>query len=228
MTLPLEDLKLVKDEVKDLVNGFVRTEVAQDTIIPSLVVSICILFYNLREYWNICGDGMVIEGDSQQILTSMSKQESPGYQNCYSHIPINDEYDCIYSWTLNRIKSNYFSIYVGIHAVDDAIRGDKKYVNSFSMDHANSSCYCINSTGLVFSHNGQYKKKLTPWSVGHRIKITVDTKQKSIEFCNSNGSVDVTIENIDFDDKVYYLFVSAYIHKREFRLELVDLCQKFV
>ena len=74
MSLNFEWLKQVDLKTKDLVNGFIKTLVnEEDTIVPSLMVSICILFYNLGEFFSVCGDGMIIDESATKLTTTQAE-----------------------------------------------------------------------------------------------------------------------------------------------------------
>ena len=65
----------------------------------------------MREYLSICGDRMKIDDESK---LSTITAEGWAKNTCYGNIPINDKYDCIYSWTLRRIGENGYRVEIGI------------------------------------------------------------------------------------------------------------------
>ena len=97
--VPFENLKLVDQPTKDLVTGFIKiteTKLENDCIIPSLVITTCILFYHLAEFFSICGKDMKLAKDSTLVqissIDSQNKYEV-ARNTAYGNVIISNKYD---------------------------------------------------------------------------------------------------------------------------------------
>ena len=205
MALDFEQLKQVEAKTKYLVDGFVKTLVNdEDTIIPSLVVSICILFYDLQEFFTVCGDGMIIDETGMTLTT----KGGGGDSSCYGNIIISNEYECIYSWELERTLTNGCTAWIGIGT-------DKSIVNQHFV--SGSCFYAIHSIGYTRSHSGQsiIDYYFDKWGEGETIKVIINAREKSIsmDLVYNEGAKRRVFKNIEFDANTkYYFAISNYCY----------------
>ena len=88
-----EKLKDIPQKSKDLVCGFIRRtekEFAKNMIIPPLIITICILFYDLGECFTIWGDNITVEDDFKTIKIRANGRAYAYVRNtAYGNICIN-------------------------------------------------------------------------------------------------------------------------------------------
>ena len=197
MTLNFEELKVVDSKTKDLVNGFVRKLVNDEsTIIPSLVVSICILFYNLKEFFTVCGEGMIIDETATKVTT---KEATYGENSCYGNMIVSNEYECVYSWELKRVVTNRCHAVIGIVC-------DQSRLNRIFTDDS-LYFYSFASSGYTLSHEGWSDDKICgTWRAEDIIKISINTKERNFKIKFNDEKEKMAFEDIKFDKETNYSF----------------------
>ena len=211
MSLNFESLKQVDSNTKDLVNGYIKgLGNDESTIIPSLVVSICILFYNLQEFFAICGDVMTIDSTLTR-LTTRKVEEKPFRRrcSCYGNVIITNKYECIYSWELKIVSSNDNDKRFGITS-------DTSILNQRFTD-TEKYFYAIASLGYRKSHQQPYHNKCTShgiWRTGDIIKININTKERSFKLMLNDCKEDTIFENMEFDEETKYRFAISNSSKK--------------
>ena len=221
MSLSLENLKYVDQNTKDLVIRFIKEMQAQKDglpIIPSLVISICILFYHLKEYFTICGDYMKIDVDGRKVSSQHIDSSTWKSNTVYGNVAMNNKTHCIYTWTINTIKQNKYVITIGLDS------SNKKFINDemthrMSTQVENSKYYCISSNGMKYSHydtqgsRAGIKYGKMWYSFEPVIKMKLNTKECTSEFYVDDESQGIAFEDIKFDDETdYYFAMSTYVN----------------
>lgn len=241
LPLSLANLKSIDPQIKDLVSGFIKqiNTDNSDTIIPSLVISICVLFYNIQEFFSVCGDGMMIEEDGSKV--SMPMRRSFRGNSAYGNVDINDKYDCIYSWTLKIVKKPGFMVNIGIDASNKAwINSNIAYrMDMFPQfeenDPRTKNYYVFASNGCVYSHEdkqGGFGKiaitGLRSFEKGDICKMEINTKERTFAI-SVNEKTAIAFDHIEFDEnKSYNLAVSLYANSRaEGCIQIIDFHQRF-
>ena len=224
MTLNFEDLKIIDERTKDLVKGYIRKSVNEDSIIPSLVASICILFYHLREFFSICGDNMVISDCFTKLTTKVDELVGPA--SCYGIVPINPKMTCIYSWEFKRICTNSRRALIGIAS-------DKSILNE---TFQGESCYFygVTSDGCRIAHDYEEdwssRQLFTLWKPGNILTMIINTKKRNFAI-SFNGEPDkIVYEDIKFEEGIdYFMAVSNYGDPDDINcIQLVSFTQKFL
>ena len=218
-TVSFDRLKLVDQRTKDLVEGFIK-KASHDIDIPSSIVSVCILFYYLGEFFSTCGDAMKID-DNKTILKACPLARNTGYGN----IRINNEYNCIYSWTLKLVALDIYNTWIGIDA------SNKEYSHrNFSL--AAKHYYAIDVRGSKKSRiSGQsstrvnYGKRMKE---GDIVKMDINTKDRTMSFWINDEYQGIAFEDVAFDGVEYYLAISLFKQNCEHWVKLLDFRQVVV
>lgn len=218
MALHFEDLKQVDERTKDLVNGFLKSmNNDENSIIPSLIASICILFYNLQEFFTICGDDMIIDDTLTKVTTKAAVSDDVK-GSCYGNIKINNKFDCIYTWKLNRIASNGGYTAVGICSNKTMLN---RTYGGFGHD---SYFYKIASTGIADYHQKSNRTEFdVRWYAGDKITVHINTRKRSFEVSANNDEMIVIFDNIKFEPDVEYYFGIANHGWNQEKLNIIEL-----
>ena len=210
MALKYKDLRLIDQRTKDLVARYINSlKKDKNTIIPSDVVAICTFFYNFGEYFTVCGDDMKIDQQGMRISTN---PKTIGQRNtCYTNVAITNKYNCIYSWTFKRVRTNANRIKIGIDtsnksAIDTSFQ--------FDDEKDDKTCYYwVGSDAIFMSHENMYGRidsRIGGWNVEKLIKIEINTKNKTFELFIDGESRGILFRNMQFDgDKEYHLGIAT-------------------
>ena len=223
-SIPFEKLRSVDQKTKDLVEGFIRS-VLQNENIPSLILTICISFYYLGEFFSICGKGMVIDDDMTMLKVCSLKRGTFVRNTGYGNIKIENAYHCIYSWAIKLVAMDIYNTYIGIDA------SDKAHVNrNFAI--VRNEYYVIDAKGTkkyrtVQNNKHQrlsYGKKLNE---GDIVKMEINTENKTMQFWINDEDQGIAFENITFDDFEYHLAISLCTDKQNYAhcVKLLDFKQ---
>ena len=213
--VPFERLKFVDQATKDLVEGFIRNTsrtFSDDKVIPSLVVTICILFYHLVEFFSVCGKSMIID-DNMTILKVSVPNGKLERMTGYGNIEITNRYNCIYSWTLKLVKLDIFDTFIGIDA------SNKEHIDrNFTGNTTTNGHYAINARGSKFTMKTErevfsYGKKM---NTGDIVKMEINTKNRTMQFWINGESQGIAFDNIVFDGlniilRYHYAQISNFI-----------------
>lgn len=228
--LLFEKIKLVDQKTKDLVAGFIRNseqEFNENAIIPSSITTICTLFYYLGEFFADCGKNMVIENEMKILKIAAPRHWKVVRNTGYGNVNINNEYNCIYSWTLKLVALDSFNTYIGIDS------SDKEYIDDNFSSGQNNTYYLITSRGVKSyqvskvdeTHgSGSYGREM---EAGDVIKMEINTKDTTMEVWINNQSQGIAFKDIAFDEVEYHFAISLCTNEANFAtcVELVDFKQ---
>ena len=224
-----DKLKLVDQQTKDLVAGYIRIieqQLDNDAIIPSLVITTCILFYHLSEFFSIYGEDMSVDEDCT-LLQIACPGNKISRSTAYGNIKINNKYNCIYSWTIQLIKMDIFETFIGIDS------SDKKYIEGgfiWSVRYDEKDIfYAIGDQFSVISNDIDQDWD-DPIEEGDIVKMNVNTMDKTMAICVNNDSRGVVFKNIEFNDTEYYLAVTLATTKPDYghTVKLLNFEQIFI
>ena len=185
--MSLSKVKLMDNDIKYLVSGFVRKKEKENNIvIPMMISYIIMIYYWIEEKFTVYGDGIQI--DSTKRKATMHK--ICGYNTVYGNhvIDINDSTINVYKWTfkiINTLEGEYLPICIGIDASND------KYPNDdFSaISNRDAVYYSIASTGHAYNHSNWIMSSLVKqekmWLKGDIIKIILYVNEGTLH-CQVN------------------------------------------
>ena len=205
MAVQFDKLKRVDQETKDVVTGFIKmiqTELDDDCIIPSLVVTKCILFYHLNEFFTVYGDHMCTSDDTRTRLFIWDPHISR--ETGYGNVIIKNKYKCIYVWNIKITNLGIYDAFIGIDA------SNKENINAGFYREKGHAYYAFSPSGLKTSHVEhrvfkEYGKKM---KVGDIVRMEVNTNDKTMKVYLNGEDLGIAHENILFDEREYYLAVS--------------------
>ena len=213
MALQLEAFKFVDQKTKDLVSGYIKqfeneykNQTDKELLVPSLVVTTCILFYYLGEFFKHCGQAMSID-DTLTVLTIEYKGTDDIYDlqrnSAFGNVIIDDKYPCLYSWKIQILKCDFFDIFIGICDFNE------NYLK-VGYIYESDTCHALSSDGEKFSGvSHEIVRTQESWSINQIITMNVNTVNKTIEFyIDTAPKPNVTFENINFKETEYQLAVS--------------------
>eukprot|EP01084_Bolivina_argentea_P227012 383403_1 len=88
--------------------------------IPDVIVNLCLLYYYVNEFWDICGQNIVRSDDKRKLIKTKNgwSNTSCGFHTISSPIyntSIYDGDDCnFYKWDIQIIKSKQYPSYISI------------------------------------------------------------------------------------------------------------------
>ena len=233
LSVDFASLKKVDRKTKYLVTGFIRNvekQLDQDMIIPALVLTTCILFYHLKEFFVVCGDEMII--DEKMTTVSILIPQKTIYSKfkrntVYGNIGITNKYNCIYSWTLKILQSDIYDILIGIDA------SNRKYVAvGFAFGKKDEYHYALSHKGRKYVYNGEFSKRYGKFGrcqVGDIIKMILNSKKKSLSYEVNDTGQGIAFDGIKFDDDTEYNFaVSMCSGGLRNAVQLIDFEQVFL
>ena len=220
-----------------MVNGYIKqTEkelLDNDMIIPSLVITTCILFYHLGEFFTIWGDDVTVEDDltTVKIKAISNTLRIEGYvrNTAYGNIIISKHYPCIYSWTIQILQLDVFDTFLGIESSNKTntntnytrIGGNKFY----AITHKLRKISHIIQTSLFIGGN------LTMMNVGDTVRIEINTMDKTMGIYINDIYKGIVFDNLDFNNESeYYLAVSLCTDETVFAhsVKLLDFSQIYI
>ena len=237
MTLPLQEMKLVDQKTKDIVIGFIKiieNELSYGTIIPSLVITTCILFYHFPEFFTVYGDDITVN-DTSTIITLTTSRFI--HQASFGNVKITGN-NCIYSWTIQCLEQNGYASFIGIDA------SNKSLINNFVPERRPEliNYYAMDSRGNIHTHShqqsqGHFRRRYeirycSGFDIDDTIKMNVDTINKTIEYYVNDEYQGVAFKNIEIENPEieYYLVVhmgsSHYADDSSF--EIVDFTRIYL
>ena len=240
-TVQFERLKSVDQKTTDLVMGFIRNaekDLNADVIIPSLIMTTCILFYHLQELFSICGEYMNIDDESTLLQIScpdeLRWQGQLARNTAYGNIKINNKYNCIYSWSIKLVKLDAFDTWIGIDS------SNKKHIDSnFTSYDSNKFC-AISHDGHRTLNGCDYEEPENEsvssygygngMDVGDVVKMELNTMNKTMEFWVNGKSRGIAFRNILFDEIEYYFAVSLATNEPDYAhsVKLINFRQIFI
>ena len=233
MALNFQDLKFIDQHEKDLVAGYFKTlKQETDIIIPSIIVSITILFYHAKEFFTVCGSHMKIDKNSLRVTTFLSSRLKK--DTCYGNIPINDQYDCIYSWTFQIIEKNRNRVEIGIDTSNKQ-RINKRFTSTVNVEDNDTLYYAYGSNAVLRSHRHKSGDNTyidgTKFEKGDILKMVLNTKNKTLQFFINDELQGARFDDVEFkEDKDYYLAISMCTHQQSNEspgcVELISFEQK--
>ena len=105
----MERLKKVDKQSKYLVHGYIHKIESTHKLsmnIPSSIIRICILFFFQTEYFEKCGDDLMITGDKSDTLKRISTDD--GYHNYVAyglHWMDSTKYETV-KWTVKVVQGS--------------------------------------------------------------------------------------------------------------------------
>ena len=206
MAIQFDKLKQVDQETRDLVTGFIKmfeTELDEHCIIPSLVVTTCILFYHLGEMFTVYGEHMDVELDEActglRIFDIHITRET-----AYGNIRINNKYKCIYAWDIELTYTAKYDTFIGIDS------SNKEFVDSGFFREIENTYYAFSPSALKTSSVEHqvikpFGKKMKQ---GDIVRMEINTNDRTMKVYVNGEDLGIAHDNIVFDEKVYYLAVS--------------------
>lgn len=235
MALQFESLKHINQKTKDLVSGYIKNmeKELNGSIIPSLIITTCILFFHAKEFFSKIGKFMMTDDESLTTLRVSSNVDNPDSQkiarnSAYGSVVIHDKHHCIYVWTIKILKVDVFDTFIGMDS------SNKKYINAnFTLQSGYDKLYkyyAIDHCGLKYGHIEGEEEYGIRFGVNSVVRMEVNTKDKTIEYWINGKSQGVAFENVDFDDCEYYFAVSLCTNEYEYAhcVKLIDFQQKFI
>ena len=230
MDLHFDNLKNINQQTKDLVSLFIKNmeKELNGKIIPSLIITTCILFFYAKEFFSSIGEYMVTD-DELLTLKISSNDNNPNSQkiarnSAYGNVVIDDKYHCIYIWTIKLLKVDVFYTYIGMDS------SNKQYINeNFTSDRL-YNYYAMDHCGSKHNHIEGEEEYGVEFGVNSIVKMEVNTKEKTIEYWVNGKSQGVAFKNVDFDDCVYYFAVSLCTNEFDYAhcVRLINFEQKFI
>ena len=218
MAVQFEKLKQVDQRTRDLVTGFIKSieiQLNDDPIIPSLVVTICILFYHLGEIFTVCGDHMEVR-DTGRGLSIF--EQRPTRETAYGNVIINDKYKCIYRWDIKILKFAFteYDTFIGIDS------SNKEYINSGFYERYWDTFYAFGLSAVKTSSNDVrvYEKFGKRIKEGDVVRMEINTNDKTMRVCVNGEDMGIAHKDILFENKEYHLAVSLCSNYR--------LCENFI
>lgn len=205
----LKDVDLYTEHlVIGYIRQIIRIELDEDEIIPSLIISICILFLWMKEYFTIHGEHMILDETLKIIKMKAGNDIDVISNSAYGNIPIYGTDNCIYSWTIKVLKYHPRAApTVGISASDRTHASDGF---EFRVTLPLYKYYAIYSNYTLKLNSMQSTNKYE-FGTGDIIKIELNTVNKQIEFFVNNKSRGYPWSDIYFPDNgCFYFTVSMH------------------
>ena len=213
------NLRFVDERTNDLVTGFIREINPNSEItIPSLVSSSCILFYYLREYFTISGDRIAISDD--KLTASTIRAQNFETNTVYGNVSINNKYNAIYSWSIQLLSYNDYTIEIGIDG-SNKIYSNTDFAHKirysvYAGDEKEPNYYLFTSDAGKCCHKSEqaqteiYGKQFRPPDI---VGMELNVKERTLQFYVNNKSQGIAYSDIDFDgEHEYYLAICLCAH----------------
>ena len=174
--------------------------------IPDLVPSLCILYFDCGDIFEIIGNGLVyVDNDRSTVLM---QKKILAASHCFGSVIVSSKSNCICKWDLKMInipQTVATSIVVGIASTRKDGRlsgfnlGDQYYIYSnyrWCRDHIGSRNRDSDDGGM------------TKYFSGDIVTITLDMVKKTVTFYNHTSKLDLSIDMTDTDKFDYRLAVA--------------------
>ena len=221
----LKNLKEIEQQIKDIVYGYIRQKNKELSlgIIPSLIKSICLLYFYESEYFLIAANGIEISEDKRTIV----KRSNVGWTTTvYGNQWVESMTNNIIKWKFKIVNAvgEGSGIAIGIVASDDCLNKDFCYATD-------RISYCYSSYPVKML-NGQSYDKHNAFKIKNDDIVTfiLDLGQRKI-FYNKNNDNDEELgdENVMFDQveksKDVRYKIAACLRNKEDSIQLVRFTQ---
>ena len=217
MTANLRRLNDIAKEVKVSVSGYIRENQylfqSEDhgifNNIPQLIPSLCILYTDPGDRFEIIGDGIAYVNGDKTTIVKPKTFKGPRSSTCYGSEHIQSNKKSITKWDLKIVnipsKCGVTAIKIGVasavlssNSKPKNILGDRYYINS--------------NVGWVKTHSGTVLPKThSKYQTGDVMTITLDLTKKKVLFYNHRSKDEVCIDMTDFEGYSYRLAVAVRV-----------------
>eukprot|EP01084_Bolivina_argentea_P051514 94772_1 len=197
-------IKLIDQETKDLVFGFVKHNLHSRFSIPSLIQYTIVLYYHIEEYFTKIGSCMKLNKQNDTVNMRGDFEDELRANTVYGNIEINNINFTKYIWIFKILKMNKDSfICIGM---DSSNKQCIEYDFYVSTDHSyyayeigtDSSCKTNDIDGAdAYGLCG---------NEGDIIKMELNISNNLLKFCHNHKDLGIAFDDIDFSDgKVYHM-----------------------
>ena len=208
-TLKLKDIKYVDDLTFKLINGYLR-RISNALLIPNVIITICTLFYFIKEYFAIMINGYTTDPNytGDYILFDDDKLSASRMWSChgsiYGNICIDSLSDVICKWYFKIIPLHEKDSIWDAMFVDIGIHGGK-VMKHLIENNIGATSFLTNGNGKILTNKRSIREKeVWYWKGNDVLSIKLNMKDRNVEYFVNDESIGIFFRDIPIGDDIKY------------------------